>query len=133
MIKKRLAAAAVAVATIFTVLITSGTPASADSFGTGGTATSISTFTNGSTQYVQNHNGDDIAFTNDAGISVDMRWRKCTDASVVGSIKYNIAPGTGYRTLGTDFLAGTCLRIQYRGYTATGSFRGTTFWNYSWA
>jgi hypothetical protein len=130
--RRRVAAALAALVAFAVALSMTGSPASANSFGTSGNATSISTFTNGSTQYVQNHNGDDFAFTNDTGISVDMRWRKCTDASVVGSIVYDIRPDHNYRNLGTNFAATTCLRIQYRGYTQTGSFSGTTFWNYSW-
>jgi hypothetical protein len=108
-------------------------PASANSFYTGGTANSIWNFQTGSTSYVQSHGGDDIAFDVTSGISVDMRWSKCSDSSVTGSIHYDINPGNAYRVLGTDFLATTCLHIQYRGYTQTGSFNGYTYWNYNFA
>ncbi len=114
------------------LLAVNNAPALASEFATGGTATSTTSWNTGSTRYTQQHSGDDFAFTNDSGISVDMRWKKC-DAATYGSIVYNISPGSGYRVLGTNFLAGTCLQIQFRGYTQTGSFRGTTFWNYNFA
>lgn len=107
-------------------------PASANSFNTGGSTSSISNFTTGSTSYTQSHSGDDIAFDVTSGIAVDMRWSKCSDSSVHGEIKYNIGVSDGYRTLGTNFLPTTCLHIQFRGFTQTGSFGGTTYWNYSW-
>jgi len=107
-------------------------PASASSFYTGGSTGSISNFTTGSTSYIQNHSGDDFAFDVTSGIAVDMRWSKCSDSSVHGAIKYNIGVSDGYRTLGTNFLPTTCLHIQYRGFTQTGSFNGYTYWNYSW-
>jgi len=110
----------------------SASPASANYYYTHGTTYSIWNFTTGSTSYYQGHNGDDFAFDVTSGIAVDMRWSKCSDSSVHGSIQYNITPAGPYRTLGTNFLAGTCLHIQYRGYTQTGTFYGYTFWNYSW-
>jgi len=115
------------------MLTVTGAPASADSFYTGGTANSIWNFTIGSTTYYQSHGGDDFAFDVTSGIATDMRWQKCSDSSVIGSIMYNITPSGGYRVLGTDFLAGTCLRIQFRGYTSTGAFNGYTYWNYNFA
>lgn len=119
-------------ATLTGLLAMSNAPALANEFGTGGNATSTINWTTGSTRYTQQHSGDDFAFTNDSGISVDMRWKKC-DAATYGNIIYNISPGSGYHVLGTNFLAGSCLQIQYRGYTQTGSFNGTTFWNYNFA
>lgn len=109
------------------------TPAAADSFFTGGTATSTTAWNTGSTNYVQSHGGDDIAFDVTSGISIDMRWVKCTNTSVFGSTHYDINVGNGYRVLGTNFLATSCLRLQFRGYTTTGSFNGWTYWNYNFA
>ena len=39
----------------------------------------------------------------------------------------------GRRVLGTDFLAGSCVRVQYRGYSSTGTFSSTQYWNYTFA
>lgn len=39
----------------------------------------------------------------------------------------------GRRVLGTNFLAGTCLVVQYRGYSSTGTFSSTQSWNYNFA
>lgn len=115
------------------IVATMTTPAVADSFYTGGTATSTWNWTTGSTQYIQSHGGDDIAFDVTSGISIDMRWVKCTDLSVTGATHYDINPANGYRVLGTNFLATSCLRLQFRGYTSTGSFNGYTYWNYNFA
>lgn len=39
----------------------------------------------------------------------------------------------GRRVIGTDFLAGTCLRVQHRGYSQTGTFSSTQYWNDNFA
>ncbi|QFZ18011.1 hypothetical protein [Saccharothrix syringae] len=59
--------------------------ASANSFCTGGNATSIRDFTTGGTSYTRSRGGDDFAFDVTSGIAVDMRWSKCSDSSVHGS------------------------------------------------
>ena len=126
-LRKSMVVAAVAVGLVG---LTGGT-AMANQYNTYGTATSTITFTPGTTTYNQQHNGDDLAFTVATGISVDMQWVNCAGTQS-GSINYNIAAGSGYRTLGTNFAAGACLHINYRGWDHTGGFSGTTFWNYSW-
>ncbi len=132
MVKRAAATITATVAAIFLMLGIGVSPAFANSYYTHGTTNSIWNFTTGSTSYYQNHNGDDFAFDVTSGIAVDMRWSKCSDSSVHGDIKYNITPSGPYRTLGQNFLATTCLHIQYRGYTQTGTFYGYTYWNYSW-
>ncbi|HEX2416777.1 MAG TPA: hypothetical protein VHJ83_01450, partial [Micromonosporaceae bacterium] len=105
MLKRAAAGVVAAIAAVFLTLGIGASPAFASTFYTGGTATSIWNWTTGSTQYVQNHYGDDFGFDVTSGIAVDMRWMKCTDSSVYGTTKYNITPSEGRRTLGTDFLA----------------------------
>lgn len=132
MFKRIVGGSLAALAAILVMVTATGSPSFANSFYTGGTTNSIVNFTTGSTSYIQNHSGDDFAFDVTSGIAVDMRWSKCSDSSVHGAIKYNIG-SDGYRVLGTDFLATTCLHIQYRGYLQTGSFNGYTYWNYNFA
>jgi hypothetical protein len=116
-----------------TGLIAVGTgSASANSLSTGGTTTSTSTWNTGSTQYTQNHSGDDLAFDVTSGNAIDMRWISC-NGSQTGTIQYDITAGESFRILGTNFLATTCLKLQFRGYVSTGSFTGITYWNYSFA
>ncbi|NUT99895.1 MAG: hypothetical protein HOY78_48595 [Saccharothrix sp.] len=122
-----------AVGAVALLLFVGSGSALANSFYTGGNASSVWNFTTGSTSYTQSHGGDDFAFDVTSGIAVDMRWSKCSDSSVHGEIKYNIGVSDGYRVLGTNFLASTCLHIQYRGYSQTGSFNGWTYWNYNFA
>ncbi|AEV81883.1 hypothetical protein ACWT_0869 [Actinoplanes sp. SE50] len=132
MIKRTAGLAVVAVVAIATLLGITAAPALASSYNTGGTTTSITNFTTGSTTYTQDHAGDDIAFDVTSGPAIDMRWVKCSDSSVHGSINYNIGTD-GYRVLGTDFKATTCLHLQFRGFTSTGAFRGVTYWDYNFA
>jgi len=128
---RRLRALFVVLASV--VLVLAGTSgASASSYYTGGSTGSIWNFTTGSTSYYQNHGNDDFAFDVTSGVAIDARWVSCS-GSQTGSVKYNInAPG-GYVVLGTNFLPTTCLHIQYRGYTGTGSFNGYSYWNYNFA
>ncbi|MFC4041453.1 hypothetical protein ACFO1B_23710 [Dactylosporangium siamense] len=108
-----------------------GTAFANSSVGTG-TTNSIWNFFTGATSYYQNHSGDDIAMGLSAGVPVDSRWQKCSDANVVGQIQYNIMKEDLYhRMIGTNFAPGTCLKLQYRGFKATGSFTRETLWNYN--
>jgi len=113
------------------------TPALASTRTTGGTtASDIFAWTSGTYNYYQNHGGDDFGFDNNSGASIDMRWVKCTDYSVHGSTFYDIQPTEGRQVIGTQFLAGTCLRSQYRAaFTADASraFSGVMHWNYNFA
>jgi hypothetical protein len=134
MLARNLTRAAVAAAVAVVVLVAAAMPASATNWGWSSTTSSVTDWSTLGYNFVQDHTGDDIAFTNDTGgIAIDMRWQKCSDPTVVGSIKYNLAPNSTFRNIGTDFLATTCLKLKYRGYIQTGWFHGTTFWNYSWA
>jgi len=119
-------------AVIFTIgLAFSGMgPASANTFATGGSAGSTTDFTIGGTWYYQNHDGDDIGFNRTSGIAIDMRWAACSLSGGTGAIKYNLH-GEGARIIGTNFVEGACFKFHYRGYSTTGSFNGTTYWNYN--
>lgn len=75
---------------------------------------------------------DDLAFDLTSGNAIDMRWISCNGTST-GAIKYNITAGESFRIIGANFLATTCLKLQYRGYTSTGSFTVVTYWNYNFA
>jgi hypothetical protein len=130
--KRRFAKLAVLLTAMISVIFVGATAASANTYSTGGTANSIWNWTTGSTTYYQSASGDDIAFNVTGGIAIDMRWISC-DGAHVGSIRYDITPSEGYRTIGTNFLAGTCLHLQYRGYSRTGSFTGVTKWNVNFA
>jgi len=119
-------------ATVFSgALLFSGVgPASATTFTTGGTAVSTTAFTIGNTEYGTPNDGDDIAFNRTSGIAIDMRWQSCFRAGTIGAIKYNLH-GESARLIGTNFKAGTCLQLQYRGYSQTGAFKGVTYFGYN--
>jgi hypothetical protein len=68
-----------------------------------------------------------------SGIAIDARWASCKISGGTGATKYNITVSEGRRVLGTNFLAGTCLRVHYRGYSTTGTFSSTQYWNYNFA
>jgi hypothetical protein len=114
-------------------VVTAGTPAFADTQHTTGNATSWTNWIDGSVQRTQHHTHDDISFDDTGGIAVDMRWVKCGDASVHGNSIINITVAEGARLVGTDFLANTCFRLQYRGFITTGAFEGDVRWNESFA
>ena len=97
------------------------------------TAGSITAWTIGGTNYYQGHTNDDFGLDVLSGIAIDARWASCKISGGTGATKYNITVPEGRRTLGTDFLAGTCLRVQYRGYVKTGTFTSTQYWNYNFA
>jgi hypothetical protein len=61
------------------------------------------------------------------------RWASCSISGGTGATKYNITVAEGRRVLGTNFLAGSCVRVQYRGYSRTGTFSSTQYWNYNFA
>ena len=115
------------------MLGTTATAAVADTRNTSGTTNSIIDWSTGTNQYRQTHYGDDFGFDNNSGISIDMRWVKCTDFNVRGATFYDIRPSEGRQVIGTQFLAGTCLRSQYRGFTSTGSFAGVMHYNANFA
>lgn len=123
----------VAVAASAALVVGSTTPASASTYYTGGKVYSTQAFKTGTTTYYQHHAGDDFAFNVQSGISVDMRWRKCGSSHTTGEIKYDIHRNQGRRIIGTNFRRNTCLNLDYRGYIHTGSFGGTTTWNYNFA
>ena len=87
----------------------------------------------GGTYYYQHHDHDDFGLDVISGIAIDARWASCSISGGTGATKYNITVAEGRRVLGTDFLAGSCLRVQYRGYSRTGTFSSTQYWNYSFA
>lgn len=122
----------VLIGTVTLTLVAFAPSAYASSFYTGGSTGSIWNFTTGSTSYVESHNGDDLAFDVTSGIAIDMRWSRCAGGAI-GPIQYNITAPGAYRVLDTNFLATTCVHLQFRGYTQTGSFHGYTYWNYNFA
>jgi hypothetical protein len=114
-----------------------GTPALASTRSTSGTTgDDIDTWISGTYNYSQNHGGDDFGFDNNNGATIDMRWVKCSDYSVHGSTVYDIQPGEPRHIIGTNFLAGTCLRSQYRAYLnddRNRSFSGIMHYNANFA
>ena len=87
----------------------------------------------GGTYYYQQHDSDDFGLDVISGIAIDARWASCSTSGGTGATKYNITVAEGRRVLGTDFLEGSCVRVQYRGYSRTGTFSSTQYWNYSFA
>ena len=87
----------------------------------------------GGTYYYQQHDKDDFGLDVISGIAIDARWASCSISGGTGATKYNITVAEGRRLLGTDFLAGSCVRVQYRGYSSTGTFSSTQYWNYNFA
>jgi hypothetical protein len=67
-----------------------------------------------------------------SGISIDANWATCNNTQT-GFTQHDITAAGPMQTLGTDFLATTCIKILYRGFSQTGNFKGTTYWNYDWA
>ena len=94
---------------------------------------SITAWKLGGTYYYQQHDNDDFGLDVISGIAIDARWASCSISGGNGATKYDITVAEGRRVLGTDFLAGTCLRVQYRGYSSTGTFSSTQYWNYNFA
>ncbi len=107
--------------------------ASADTKTSTSSTGSITEWKLGGTYYYQHHDHDDFGLDVVSGIAIDARWASCSISGGTGATKYDITVGEGRRVLGTDFLAGTCLRVQYRGYSTTGTFSSTQYWNYSFA
>ena len=87
----------------------------------------------GGTYYYQQHDNDDFGLDVISGIAIDARWASCSISGGTGATKYNITVAEGRRVLGTNFLAGSCVRVQYRGYSKTGTFSSTQYWNYNFA
>ena len=126
-IGRRLAAGALVMA-MATAGVTA--PARADTALTNGTTASTTTWTSGSSQRWQSHNGDDISFRKDSGYILQMRWATCT-LSTHGSAVTNMTSGNTY-TIGTNFLQDTCFRLQYRAQNTPGTFTGLVRWNENW-
>jgi hypothetical protein len=125
----------VATAALASICLAAATTAaaSADTKSSTSTTGSITAWTVGGTYYYQGHTNDDFGLDVTSGIAIDARWASCSISGGTGAIKYDITVAEGRRVLGTDFLAGTCLRVQYRGYSTTGTFSSTQYWNYSFA
>jgi hypothetical protein len=119
-------------AAVALVGLTSGT-AQADTRTSTSTATSVTAFTVGGTTYYQGHTNDDFGLDVTSGIAIDARWASCKISGSTGQIHYGITPSNAMRVLGTNFLATTCLKVHYRGYTSTGTFTSRQYWNYSFA
>lgn len=124
-----------AISTLAAIGLAAATTASASANTTTSTSTtgSITAWTIGGTSYYQNHTNDDFGLDVISGIAIDARWASCKISGGTGATRYDITVAEGRRVLGTDFLAGTCLRVQYRGYAKTGSFTSTQYWNYNFA
>ena len=87
----------------------------------------------GGTYYYQQHDKDDFGLDVISGIAIDARWASCSRSGGTGATKYDITVAEGRRVLGTNFLEGSCVRVQYRGYSTTGTFSSTQYWDYSFA
>ncbi|WP_457252644.1 hypothetical protein [Pedococcus sp. P5_B7] len=87
----------------------------------------------GGTYYYQGHTNDDFGLDVVGGIGIDARWASCSISGGTGATKYDITVAEGRRVLGTNFLEGSCVRVQYRGYSTTGTFSSTQHWNYNFA
>jgi hypothetical protein len=125
--------AAIATVASIGLVFASTAGASANTKTSTSSAGSITAWTLGGTYYTQNHVNDDFGLDVLSGIAIDARWASCSPSGGTGATKYNITVAEGRRVLGTDFLAGTCLRVQYRGYSRTGTFSSTQHWNYNFA
>jgi hypothetical protein len=125
----RIGVAAVAAAALVGV----ASPAQADTSTTTSTATSTTAFTVGANRYGSDHAGDDFGMDVTSGVSIDARWASCSISGGTGAIKYNISAAGARQVLGTNFLAGTCLRVHYRGFTTTGGFTSKQYYNYNFA
>lgn len=125
--------AAVATVAAIGLAVVTMVGASADAKTSTSSTGSIVEWKLGGTYYYQQHDNDDFGLDVISGIAIDARWASCSISGGTGATKYNITVAEGRRVLGTDFLAGSCLRVQYRGYSKTGTFSSTQYWNYSFA
>jgi hypothetical protein len=132
-LKTTLRRAAVAAAAAIGLALATSATAGADTKTSTSSTASIIEWKLGGTYYYQQHDKDDFALDVISGIAIDARWASCSISGGTGATKYNITVAEGRRVLGTDFLAGSCLRVQYRGYSSTGSFSSTQHWNYTFA
>lgn len=107
------------------------TAATADTYPSSSSVSSTTAWKIGENPYFQTHNGDDFGLDVTSGISIDARWASCKIGGSTGAIKYNIRAAATLRTIGTNFLAGTCLKTQYRGYSTTGRFTSTQYYNFN--
>ena len=98
-----------------------------------GTASSTFNWSSSGADYWNDDPGDDFGFDNTSGIAIDGRWANCL-LTKNGATHYDIyGSGQGRVTLGTGFLTLSCLKLQFRGYSTTGNFSGTVYFNQSWA
>ena len=125
--------AAIATAASIGLAVVTMAGASADTKTSTSSTGSIIEWKLGGTYYYQQHDHDDFGLDVISGIAIDARWASCSISGGTGATKYNITVAEGRRVLGTDFLAGSCVRVQYRGYSRTGTFSSTQYWNYSFA
>jgi hypothetical protein len=125
--------AAIATVASIGLAVATTASASADTKTSTSTTGSITAWTVGGTYYYQGHTNDDFGLDVTSGIAIDARWASCKISGGTGTTKYNITVSEGRRVLGTNFVAGTCLRVHYRGYSTTGSFTSTQSWNYNFA
>jgi hypothetical protein len=107
-------------------------PASADTLAISNTANTTTVWQTGTYNYVQNHTNDDFAIRIDSGPSLDARWVTC-DGSQIGATSHYVGNGAGYVTIGTNFAAGTCLHLMFKGDSATGTWSGFAKWNLNFA
>lgn len=99
-------------------------PANALVVSTSGTSTSLTQWTISNTDRHQTAAGQDIRLDLTSGPGIDARWFKCTDWSVTGPIRANIYVSSGWRIIGTDFLADTCFNMGWNGADVTGTWTG---------
>jgi len=125
----KLGMVAVAVASLFALF---EAPAAADTIAISNTANTTTVWQTGTYNYVESHTGDDFAIRIDTGPSLDARWVTCS-GSQIGTNVYFVPSGGSYVTIGTNFLAGTCLHLMFKGHSSTGTWTGVAYWNYSWA
>jgi hypothetical protein len=125
--------AVIAVMAALGLAVATTSTASANTVTSTSTTGSIIEWKLGGTYYQQNHTNDDFGLDVVSGIAIDARWASCRISGGTGATRWNITVAEGRRVLGTDFLAGSCVRVQYRGYSTTGTFRSTQYWNYNFA
>jgi hypothetical protein len=130
--KRRMALAALMVAGVLGSLALPSGAAFADTKSGHGWTNDNQNFFTGATSYTQTHSFDDIGLAITDGIAVDSRWQKCTDPGVIGHIIYDVRPRQGTYTIGTNFAAGTCLKLQYRAFTTGGDFWTQVRYNTNW-
>lgn len=115
---------ATAIGTVIVLVATMAGPADALVVTEFGGATSISSWSIRTTDRHQTASGQDIRLDLTSGPGIDARWYKCTNHSVVGTVRSNIYVSSGWRNIGTDFAAGSCFHLGWRGADVTGTWQG---------